>query len=197
LRAARIGEHVHFTGFLSQEDLLALYHSCHVFLHPSEMPGGRKSGGIPNSILEAMATGMPVLRHGMAVSQRRLKRGRCGALVEERDYAAWRRDEEDHRTPHSFAEMGVLASESICDHFEQRHHIAKLESHYREAIEIAREVEAGAARSVADGGSPVSGGTRAGKVGRLRAALRPDFTAKKTPESRLSARATCSSVCAT
>jgi hypothetical protein len=40
--------------------------------------------------------------------------------------------------------MGVLASESIATHFEQRDHIAKLESHYREAIEIAREVEAGA-----------------------------------------------------
>lgn len=141
-----IGDHVHFTGFLSQEDLLALYHSCHVFLHPSEMPGDENQEGIPNSILEAMATGMPVLatRHGGIPEA--VEEGRCGALVEERDYAALAAEmKKITSTPHSFAEMGVLASESIATHFEQRDHIAKLESHYREAIEIAREVEAGAA----------------------------------------------------
>ena len=141
-----IGEHVHFTGFLSQEDLLALYHSCHVFLHPSEMPGDENQEGIPNSILEAMATGMPVLatRHGGIPEA--VEEGRCGALVEERDYAALAAEmKKITSTPHSFAEMGVLASESIATHFEQRDHIAKLESHYREAIGIAREVEAGAA----------------------------------------------------
>lgn len=140
-----IGDHVHFTGFLSQEDLLALYHSCHVFLHPSEMPGDENQEGIPNSILEAMATGMPVLatRHGGIPEA--VEEARCGALVDERDYAALAAEmKKITSTPHSFAEMGVLASESIATHFEQRDHIAKLESHYREAIEIAREVEAGA-----------------------------------------------------
>ena len=56
-----VSEHVHFTGFLSQKDLVDLYQSSHVFLHPSEMPADENQEGIPNSILEAMATGMPVL----------------------------------------------------------------------------------------------------------------------------------------
>ena len=45
------------------------------------------------------------------------------------------------RSPRSFAEMGVLASESVAANFEQRPQIALLEGHYREAVEIADEAE--------------------------------------------------------
>lgn len=138
-----VSEHVHFTGFLSQKELLDLYHSCHVFLHPSEMPADENQEGIPNSILEAMATGMPVLatRHGGIPEA--VEDGRCGALVEERDYHALAAEmKKITRAPYSFAEMGVLASESVAAHFEQRAHIAQLEAHYREAMEIADEAEA-------------------------------------------------------
>jgi len=140
-----VSDHVHFTGFLSQKDLLELYHSCHVFLHPSEMPADENQEGIPNSILEAMATGMPVLatRHGGIPEA--VEEGRCGALVEERDYGALAGEmKKITRAPYSFAEMGVLASESVTAHFEQRSHIAQLEAHYREAMEIAEEAEASA-----------------------------------------------------
>ncbi len=138
-----VSEHVHFTGFLSQSDLLNLYHQCHVFLHPSEMPADENQEGIPNSILEAMATGMPVLatRHGGIPEA--VEEGRCGALVEERDYRALAAEmKKITRTPNSFSEMGVLANESVAAHFEQRVHIAQLEGHYREAVEIASETEA-------------------------------------------------------
>lgn len=135
--------HVHFTGFLSQSDLLALYHRCHVFLHPSEMPADENQEGIPNSILEAMATGMPVLatRHGGIPEA--VEHGRCGALVEERDHAALAEEMfKITQLPHTFGEMGLLASESVATHFEQRAQIAALESHYHEAVEIAHEAEA-------------------------------------------------------
>ena len=138
-----VSEHVHFTGFLSQGDLLDLYHKCHVFLHPSEMPADENQEGIPNSILEAMATGLPVLatRHGGIPEA--VEDGRCGALVEERDYRALAAEmKKITRTQHTFGEMGVLASESVAAHFEQRFHIAQMEGHYREAVEMASESEA-------------------------------------------------------
>jgi colanic acid/amylovoran biosynthesis glycosyltransferase len=135
--------HVHFTGFLSQADLLALYHRCHIFLHPSEMAVDENQEGIPNSILEAMATGMPVLatRHGGIPEA--VEHGRCGALVEERDHAALAEEMvKITRSPHSFSEMGALASESVAINFEQRAQIAALEAHYHEAVELAQEAEA-------------------------------------------------------
>jgi len=148
--AAQLGVsgHVHFTGFLSQSDLLKLYHSCHIFLHPSEMPADENQEGIPNSILEAMATGMPVLatRHGGIPEA--VEDGRCGLLVAERDYEALARQMiKITQTVHSFSEMGVLASESVAANFEQSAHIASLESHYREAVETSEETEARERRS--------------------------------------------------
>ena len=138
-----IGGHVHFTGFLSQADLLALYHRCHIFMHPSEMPADENQEGIPNSILEAMATGMPVLATKHGGIPEAVEHGRCGALVEERDFAALAREMfKMTRSPHSFDEMGVLASESVAINFEQRAQISTLESHYREAVELAQVAEA-------------------------------------------------------
>lgn len=137
-----VSDYVHFTGFLSQNDLLKLYHSCHIFLHPSEMPADENQEGIPNSILEAMATGMPVLatRHGGIPEA--VEEGRCGALVEERDYLALATEmTKITRTQHSFGEMGILASESVAAQFEQRVHIAQLEAYYRESLEIAEAAE--------------------------------------------------------
>src|SRR6185503_18476736 len=134
---------VHFRGFLSQEELFELYGNSHCFLHPSETPPDQNQEGIPNSILEAMATGMPVLatRHGGIPEA--VEEGRCGALVDERDYQALGAEmKKITRSQHSFAEMGVLASESVSTNFEQRSHIAQLEAHYREAMEIAQEAEA-------------------------------------------------------
>ena len=138
-----VSQKVHFTGFLSQADLLDLYYRCHVFLHPSEMTADENQEGIPNSILEAMATGMPVLatRHGGIPEA--VEDGRCGALVNERDYQALAAEMiKITRTQHSFSEMGALASESVAAHFEQRSHIAQLEGYYREAVDIANEAEA-------------------------------------------------------
>jgi colanic acid/amylovoran biosynthesis glycosyltransferase len=138
-----VSQKVHFAGFLSQADLLDLYYRCHVFLHPSEMTADENQEGIPNSILEAMATGMPVLatRHGGIPEA--VEDGRCGALVDERDYQALAAEMiKITRTQHSFSEMGALASESVAAHFEQRSHIAQLEGYYREAVDIANEAEA-------------------------------------------------------
>jgi glycosyltransferase involved in cell wall biosynthesis len=56
-----LGDAVELRGFLSQAELAALYAGSHVFLHPSEMPPDQNQEGVPNSMLEAMATGLPVV----------------------------------------------------------------------------------------------------------------------------------------
>ena len=52
---------VELAGWRSQEQLLALYQQAHLFLHPSEMTSTGDREGIPNALLEAMATGLPAV----------------------------------------------------------------------------------------------------------------------------------------
>jgi colanic acid/amylovoran biosynthesis glycosyltransferase len=66
--AAELGitEKVRFTGFLTQPKLIKKVQASHLFVHPSRMGTDGNREGIPNSLLEAMASGLPVIatRHG-------------------------------------------------------------------------------------------------------------------------------------
>src|SRR5947209_19033319 len=133
---------VQFRGFLSQQELLELYGSSHCFLHPSETPPDQNQEGIPNSILEAMATGLAILatRHGGIPEA--VEEGRSGLLVEERDFEALAAAMKNLvPSPFAFREMGALASESVAANFEQREQIRQLESHYDEAVALTGGAE--------------------------------------------------------
>jgi glycosyltransferase involved in cell wall biosynthesis len=133
-----IARKVHFRGFLSQPELMNLYATSHFFLHPSETPPDQNQEGIPNSILEAMATGLAVLATHHGGIPEAVEHGRSGLLVEERDFEALASEMKAIvRSPLAFREMGALASESVAANFEQREQIRQLESHYDEAVALA------------------------------------------------------------
>jgi glycosyltransferase involved in cell wall biosynthesis len=160
---------VHFRGFLSQKELLDLYGSSHAFLHPSETPPDQNQEGIPNSILEAMATGLPVLatRHGGIPEA--VEQDRSGCLVEERDFEALAVAMKNLvRSPSAFREMGALASESVAANFEQREQIRQLESYYDEAIALAAAEE----RFAVPDGEPAGSRTAARVLGERPAVAR-------------------------
>ena len=136
--AAELGlsEHVDFAGWCSQERLSSLYEQAHVFLHPSELTETGDQEGIPNALLEAMATGLPAVatRHGgipEAVTD-----GIDGLLVPE-------------KSPRILAEailrltgdndllgrMSVSAAANIARNFGAERQIKALEDCYEEAAE--------------------------------------------------------------
>ncbi len=54
-----LARNVEFLGWRSQGELRELYQQAHLFLHPSETTVSGDREGVPNALLEAMATGLP------------------------------------------------------------------------------------------------------------------------------------------
>jgi colanic acid/amylovoran biosynthesis glycosyltransferase len=133
-----LGGAVELSGFLSQEDLAALYARSHIFLHPSEMPPDQNQEGVPNSMLEAMATGLPVLATTHGGIPEAVTHERTGLLVPERDEAALHQAMcQITSEPDMLYILGEAASRAVREEFEQSKQIEKLESYYDEARAIA------------------------------------------------------------
>jgi colanic acid/amylovoran biosynthesis glycosyltransferase len=85
-RELNIDGHVSFTGFISQEQLREIYYASHIFLHPSQTGHDGNQEGIPNSMLEAMASGLPVFATQHGGIPEAIEDGVSGVLVPERDH---------------------------------------------------------------------------------------------------------------
>jgi glycosyltransferase involved in cell wall biosynthesis len=81
----KIAQRVSFTGFLSQEQLREIYYRSHISLHPSQTGHDGNQEGVPNSMLEAMATGLPVFATEHGGIPEAIEHGVSGVLVPERD----------------------------------------------------------------------------------------------------------------
>jgi colanic acid/amylovoran biosynthesis glycosyltransferase len=131
-----LGGRVAFTGFLTKEQLLKVYYESHLFIHPSETTSAGDNEGIPNSLLEAMATGLCSIatRHGGIPEA--VEHLQNGVLVEERDFDGvhyWMNRLTDDWS--LAVEMGRRAAETISREFDSETQIQKLESVYLELIE--------------------------------------------------------------
>ena len=84
-RELGIEHRVSFTGFISQERLREIYHRSHIFVHPSQTGYDGNQEGIPNSMLEAMATGLPVFATVHGGIPEAIENGVTGILVPERN----------------------------------------------------------------------------------------------------------------
>lgn len=131
-------EKVSFPGFVNQQQLRELLYSSHIFLHPSQLGADGNQEGVPNSMLEAMATGLPVFatRHGGIPEA--IENGTSGALVAERDHETLARELiQAARQPERLAEWGRAGAESVAQRFDQQSQIQRLEQLYLDIIQRA------------------------------------------------------------
>jgi glycosyltransferase involved in cell wall biosynthesis len=87
-RELNIEERVSFTGFVSQEQLREIYYRSHIFLHPSQIGRDGNQEGVPNSMLEAMASGLPVFATEHGGIPEAIENAVSGVLVPEHDHGA-------------------------------------------------------------------------------------------------------------
>ncbi len=138
--AAELGvaDRVDFPGFLSQDDLRKQLYASHFFLHPSEQGRDGNQEGVPNSVLEAMAMGLPVFATTHGGIPEAVAHGVNGWLVPEGDHAALGQAMTDlAANPDRLTAMGEAAAKSVAENFDLRAQVRKLENYYQEAIEEA------------------------------------------------------------
>ena len=134
-RELQIDGPIDFVGFVSQEELRELLYSSHIFLHPSETGRDGNQEGVPNSMLEAMASGLPVFatRHGGIPEV--VENNVSGILANERDHRTLGDALiETAKSPDRLRAMGHVASESVAKNFNQTEQSRLLEEIYLREI---------------------------------------------------------------
>jgi glycosyltransferase involved in cell wall biosynthesis len=130
-----VADRVFFTGFVDQATLLTLYQSSHFFLHPSEKPPDGDSEGIPNSLLEAMATGLPCIATTHGGIPEAVIHMKSGILVNESDREAISYWLECLVREDSLREsLGRGAAAAIETNFELETQIRQLEDLYSDVV---------------------------------------------------------------
>jgi colanic acid/amylovoran biosynthesis glycosyltransferase len=132
----RVADKVSFPGFISQTQLRELFYQSHIFLHPSEVGGDGNQEGVPNSMLEAMASGLPVFATEHGGIPEAIENERSGILVAERNDAALAQALLAWTTnPEGLSVIARAGAEVVRERFERTGQTRQLEDYYFEAMQ--------------------------------------------------------------
>jgi colanic acid/amylovoran biosynthesis glycosyltransferase len=138
-RKLKIDNRVFFPGFVSQEKLREIFYTSHIFLHPSETGVDGDQEGIPNSMLEAMASGLPVFATNHGGIPEAIENGVSGILVPERDYETLARLLlESVQNPRLLERLARAGAKVVADKFNQRSQVRRLEEIYLNMVATRR-----------------------------------------------------------
>jgi glycosyltransferase involved in cell wall biosynthesis len=144
-----LGDQVRLSGKLPRAEVLQRYARAAVYVQPSRIAEDGDRDGIPNVLLEAMATGLPVAASRVSGIPELVIDGNNGLLVEPGDPNALA-DAVDRllRQPHLCAALGCRARRTVTEHFDNDRNLrllCALLGREREETEVqtpARRVEA-------------------------------------------------------
>jgi colanic acid/amylovoran biosynthesis glycosyltransferase len=131
-----IERQVHFLGFISAAEMKKQFAEAHIFLHPSEMGRDGNCEGVPNAMLEAMATGLPVVATNHGGIPEAVQVNKNGWLVPERDPKALASTllAVAGESKEVLSRVGREAAATVQEFFNQTEQVAILEGHYKEAM---------------------------------------------------------------
>lgn len=136
---AGLQNNVELLGWVGQGELRREFASAHLFLHPSELTAEADQEGVPNSMLEAMATGLPVVATLHGGIPEAVRQGEDGLLVPERDPDALAEAILTLLRDHALrARCGANAAASVRATYGMEASMGRLEAAYAEAIKAAR-----------------------------------------------------------
>ncbi len=128
---------VELAGWLDQAGVQREYQRAHLFLHASEKTKAEDQEGVPNSMLEAMATGLPVVATLHGGIPEAVTSGSEGLLVAEKSPAELAQAILDlMNNPAALRHFSKNAAISVREKFSSDSQIAALESIYGEAMQV-------------------------------------------------------------
>lgn len=130
-RELGIAERVHFLGFLSEDEVVRELQDCDLFVLPSFVEG------LPVSVMEAMAIGVPVISTNIAGTSELVEDGRSGLLVRPSDPQALAGAIVRMKNDYSFRlHASELARKTVVDEFDLENECSKLNAFLLESCDL-------------------------------------------------------------
>lgn len=134
VRDRRLDGQVRFLGALAQQEIVERYHGAHVLVLPCVVGENGDRDGLPVSIVEALACGVPVVSTPVTGIPEVVRDGVNGLLVPQRDAVALADAIQTLMTDRALLErLRAAARPSVCDSYDQRQTAARLFQLFQEA----------------------------------------------------------------
>ncbi len=129
---------VHFPGLVERDELPGLYRAADLFTLPAVHDESGNVDGLPNVILESMASGLPVVASGISGIPLAVVDGTTGRLVPEQDPGALARALEELLASADLREeWGSAGRQRVLDELTWERVAARYEEAYRHALEAS------------------------------------------------------------
>jgi glycosyltransferase involved in cell wall biosynthesis len=135
IRQWELGKLVQLAGPLPQQEIVERYHQAHLLVLPCIIGNDGNRDGLPVSIVEALACGVPVISTPTTAIPEAVHDGINGILVPESDAVALADAiEKPMRDPELLARLRAAARPSVREMFDKDHTVARLYELFQEVM---------------------------------------------------------------